>query len=169
MSRQRHREQAPASVTVAIITVSDTRTPDDDESGALMADLCREAGHVVARRTLVPDDPEAVRAAVDKMLDDERVEVVLLNGGTGISGRDRTFEGIASMIEMTLPGFGEIFRSLSYAEIGPAAMLSRAVAGLSSGRPVFSVPGSPAAVRLAMEKLILPEIGHLVSEARRTT
>ncbi len=169
MSHAGHRAKAPVTVTVSVITVSDTRTLESDESGRLMADMCREAGHLVSGRLVVPDDPEAVRTALDQVLDDDSVQAVLLNGGTGISGRDRTLEGISSMLEMTLPGFGELFRSLSYAEIGPAAMLSRAVAGLASGRPVFSVPGSPAAVRLAMEKLILPEIGHLVSEARRTS
>jgi len=169
MSHTGHRRHAPRTVAVAVITVSDTRTPENDESGLLIVDLCEKAGHTVTARRIVPDDPDAVRAALDHFLDDAAVEAVLVNGGTGISGRDRTFEAISELIETPIPGFGELFRSLSYAEIGAAAMLSRAAAGLASGRPVFSMPGSPAAVRLAMEKLILPEIGHVLAESRRTS
>lgn len=165
----RHGAGDSASVGVAILTVSDTRTPETDQSGALVADLCRAAGHTVAERSIVPDDPDRVAAAVEGLLSRDDVEAVLVNGGTGISGRDRTHEAIASLLEKRLDGFGELFRHLSFQQIGPAAMLSRAVAGVAARRPIFSIPGSTAAVRLAMERLILPTLGHLVAEARRDT
>ncbi len=167
MGHREHRETAPRSITLAVITVSDTRTPETDESGMLISDLCRQAGHQTVHHVVVPDDPGKLRSAVSEALARPGVQAVLVNGGTGISGRDRTFEAISGLIEMRLDGFGELFRHLSYQEIGPAAMLSRAVAGVVAGRPVFSMPGSPAAVRLAMEKLILPELSHVVAEAAK--
>ena len=165
MAHHQHRERAPRSISLGVLTVSDTRTPDTDESGTLLRDLCRASGHTVADYRLVRDDPDQVRAALSAMLARPDVQAVLVNGGTGISRRDLTFEAISSALERRIDGFGELFRALSYQEIGASAMLSRAVAGLVAGRPVFSMPGSPGAVRLAMEKLILPELGHAVAEA----
>jgi molybdenum cofactor biosynthesis protein B len=121
----------------------------------------------VAFYRIVPDEPDLVTRALAEILASAEVEAVILNGGTGISKRDRTHEAVTGALDRVLDGFGEIFRALSYAEIGPAAMLSRAVGGIAKGRAVFSVPGSPGAVRLAMEKLILPEISHVVAEARK--
>lgn len=169
MSRGRHRAGAPGSVRLCILTVSDTRTLDTDDSGRLIRELCEAAGHAIADHRVVPDDPDGVRAALESLLGREDSQAVLVDGGTGISGRDRTYEAVASLLEKRIDGFGELFRSLSFAEIGPAAMLSRAVAGTVSGKPVFCMPGSPNAVRLAMERLILPEIGHAVAEAARAT
>ena len=169
MSHREHREQAPRSLSLAVITVSDTRTPETDECGKLIGDLCRAAGHSVADWRVVPDEPDLVRAELAAALGRADVQAVLMNGGTGISARDRTFEAIAGALDRRIDGFGELFRALSFQEIGAAAMLSRAVAGLCSGKPVFSMPGSPAAARLAMEKLILPELGHVVAEAGRRT
>jgi len=167
MSHLEHRAAAPASVRCAVLTVSDTRTIDTDTSGRAIADLLAEAGHVVHERRVVPDEPEAVRAQVEAWLDFPGIDVVLTTGGTGLTMRDRTFEALDGLMEKRLDGFGELFRMLSYAEIGPAAMLSRAVAGAARGRIVFAMPGSEPAVRLAMTKLVLPELGHLVREVRR--
>ncbi|HET9481370.1 MAG TPA: molybdenum cofactor biosynthesis protein B [Candidatus Polarisedimenticolia bacterium] len=168
MAHVNHREAAPRSIRVAVLTVSDTRTPDTDESGALIRDLSVGAGHRVVRYEVIPDGTERLTLAVREALD-AGAEAVLVNGGTGLSGRDRSYEAIASLLDRRIDGFGELFRWLSFRSIGAAAMLSRAVAGLVDGRPVFSMPGSPAAVRLAMEELILPELGHVVNEARRAT
>jgi len=154
-------------VGLAILTVSDTRTIDTDESGTLIRDLAEKAGHVVHEREIVPDDPARIRETLTALLATRAVQAILVTGGTGISGRDRTHQAIAPLLDAVLPGYGEIFRQLSYQEIGAAAMLSRAVAGVASGKPVFSMPGSARGVRLAMEKLILPEIGHVVAEATR--
>ena len=162
-----HRGQAFRAVSVAVLTVSDTRTEATDQSGALIRTLCAGAGHPVTQYRLTPDEPDQVRAAVEQLVSRPDVQAVLINGGTGISGRDRTFEAISALFERRIDGFGELFRALSYQEIGAAAMMSRASAGLVRGRPVFSMPGSTAAVRLAMEKLILPELGHAVAEAQK--
>jgi molybdenum cofactor biosynthesis protein B len=167
MGHGEHRGSAPASVALALLTISDTRTEATDESGRLCAALAATAGHTVILSSIVPDDPSRVRLALETLLADARVEAVLLNGGTGISARDRTYETVTALLDTRLDGFGELFRALSYREIGPAAMLSRAVAGSARGRAVFCMPGSPAAVRLAMESLILPEIGHVVAELRK--
>jgi len=156
------------TLKLAVITVSDTRTHETDESGRLIEDLCRAAGHVIACRVVVPDEPDRLRRELETILAGG-VDAVLANGGTGISARDRTFDAIVGMLDKRLDGFGELFRWLSYREIGAAAMLSRAVAGVVSGTPVFSMPGSPAAVRLAMEQLILPELVHVVGEASKRT
>jgi molybdopterin adenylyltransferase len=162
-----HHRNAPRSVSCAVVTVSDTRTPDTDESGTLTRSLLERSGHRIAASLIVPDEPERVHEEILSLLLRDDVEAVLVNGGTGISPRDRTYEAIESLLERTLPGFGELFRNLSYQQIGPAAMMSRAVAGLSRGRLVFSMPGAAQAVRLAMESLILPEIGHMAGEARK--
>jgi len=162
-----HREAAPRSVSVGIITVSDTRTPATDESGRLTRDLCEAAGHTIADQILVKDESDAIAAALDRMVRRPGIGAVLINGGTGISPRDRTSETVGAALHRRLDGFGELFRSLSYQKIGPAALLSRAVGGLIGTTAVFAMPGSPAAVRLALESLILPEIGHIIAEARK--
>ncbi|HEY3176209.1 MAG TPA: MogA/MoaB family molybdenum cofactor biosynthesis protein [Candidatus Polarisedimenticolia bacterium] len=167
MGRREHQAKAPKSISLAVITVSDTRTEAEDESGALIRRLCVKAGHTVAAYRLVPDEPAQVRSALWELLARPDVRAILINGGTGISARDRTFEAVSATLGRRIDGFGELFRALSYAQIGPAAMLSRAVAGIASGVAIFSMPGSPPAVRLAMEKLILPEIGHVVAEAAK--
>lgn len=166
MSHTQHRAAARRrAVRCAVVTVSDTRTPDTDLSGSLMKARLAEAGHPVAAYHVVPDDPAAVGALLEALAG--TVDAVLFNGGTGISPRDTTYEAVAGRLEKTLPGFGELFRMLSYEDVGAAAMLSRAVAGLYRGSVVFATPGSPAAVRLAMERLIVPELAHLVGELRK--
>ncbi len=161
-----HRAQAPPSIRCAVITVSDTRTRETDTGGQLVADKLAEAGHQVVTREIIPDDPERMAGLVDELCSHD-VDAILLTGGTGISSRDQTYETISVLLTRPLPGYGELFRMLSYQEIGPAAMLSRAVGGLAGRTVVLTMPGSPAGVRLAMDKLILPELGHLVREARR--
>jgi len=167
MSSHHHPNQAPAQLTVAIVTVSDTRTPETDESGKLARRMVEEAGHRVTGVEIVADDPGALRAVLESRLAEKNVDAVLLSGGTGISPRDGTFEVVSAMLDKVLPGFGELFRALSYEEIGPGAMLSRAVGGVARGKAVFSMPGSTKAVRLALEKLILPELRHTAGEARK--
>ena len=169
MSVHDHRQRSPRAIRVGILTVSDTRSVEDDESGALIRDLALGAGHTVVEHRVLPDDADAVRSLLLGWAGDGRFEALLVCGGTGISGRDTTFEAISAILDRRLDGFGELFRALSFQQIGSAAMLSRAVGGIVAGRPIFSMPGSPSAVRLAMEKLILPELGHVVSEASRKT
>lgn len=164
---ERHKAEAPPQVACAVITISDTRTLETDTGGQTIVELLAAAGHTIAARRLVKDDPQQVRAAIGELIDAQDVPAVLLTGGTGISSRDQTFEAIVSLLEKTLPGYGELFRMLSYQEIGSAAMLSRAIAGVRRRSVLFSMPGSPGAVRLAMDKLIVPELPHLVREARR--
>jgi molybdenum cofactor biosynthesis protein B len=166
--RHHHRRDAVASVPTAVITVSDTRTLETDKGGALVAELLEGASHVVASRVVVKDDPDAIRQAVEGALAADGVRAVVLTGGTGVAPRDVTPESVAPLLEREVPGFGELFRMLSYEDIGSAALLSRALAGLARGRVIFVLPGSSGAVRLAMEKLILPEIGHLAAEAVKT-
>ena len=163
-----HRRQAAGqgSVSLAVVTVSDTRTPETDVSGKLIRELAEAAGHRVVAHRIVPDEPDQVLAALVELAEGE-AQLIIFNGGTGISRRDRTYDVISQALEKTLPGFGELFRMLSYQEVGAAAMLSRATAGVYRGKVIFSTPGSPNAVRLAMEKLILPEIQHLAWELTR--
>ncbi|HUR70099.1 MAG TPA: molybdenum cofactor biosynthesis protein B [Candidatus Thermoplasmatota archaeon] len=161
-----HKGHAPREVGFAIVTVSDTRDLFHDESGGLIADLAQKDGHHVRRRARVHDEPDEIRAALrDAMLED--VDVVVFTGGTGVARRDVTVETLAPRFAKTLPGFGELFRWLSFQSLGSAAMASRAEAGVVGGRLVFLLPGSPDACRLAMERLILPEVGHLVGLMRR--
>ncbi|HEV8348057.1 MAG TPA: molybdenum cofactor synthesis domain-containing protein [Vicinamibacterales bacterium] len=162
-----HKAQAPRSVRCFVITVSDTRTDATDTSGHAIAALLEAAGHGVAGRTIVKDDPGLVRATIERQIANPDVQVIITTGGTGITSRDSTFEAIDTLLQKRLDGFGELFRMLSYEQIGSAAMMSRASAGLVSGRIVVSLPGSEAAVRLAMERLIIPELGHLVQQASR--
>lgn len=162
-----HRAEAPQALRVAVVTVSDTRTIETDKGGALLAELLTAAGHALVAREIVPDDPERIEPLLHSLRGRSDVDAILLTGGTGISRRDRTYESVTAMLDKPLPGYGELFRWLSFQEIGPAAMLSRATGGLCGGKVLLTMPGSPHAVRLAMEKLILPELGHLVREARK--
>ena len=167
MGHAEHRADAPTSVGVYVLTISDTRTRETDTGGATIAALLQEAGHTVVAHDIVRDEPTDVRAKVAGRLDDDAVQAVITTGGTGISARDSSYEAIAALLEKQLDGFGELFRMLSYEQIGPAAMLSRACAGLAKRKIVISLPGSEHAVRLAMTKLVLPELPHLVREAGR--
>lgn len=166
MGHEEHKREAPKTVRIFVITASDSRSEAEDVGGAFLRESAARAGHEVAGYRLVKDEPAQIRAALDEAAA-ARADAVVVNGGTGIAGRDRTYEAVASVLEKRIDGFGELFRSLSYAEIGSAAMLSRAVAGVWQGRALFSVPGSPAAVRLAWDKLIGPELGHVVRELRK--
>ena len=168
-STEQHREEAAdlPPCRVAVLTVSDTRTEATDMSGAIIRELIAAAGHEVVAYTISPDEPERIAQWVRSMADGGKVDAVLLNGGTGISPRDGTFEAVSGLMERTLPGFGELFRMLSWEEVGAASMLSRAVAGLRGRTLIFSMPGSSNAVRLAMEKLIVPELAHLVFEMNK--
>ena len=167
MSQAEHKAQAPQSVRCFVITVSDTRSLDTDASGRAIAALLGAAGHEVAGRVVVKDDPDLVRGTIERQLAQPGVDVIITTGGTGITSRDSTYEAIDGLLQKRLDGFGELFRMLSFDQIGPAAMMSRACAGLVAGRIVVSLPGSEAAVRLAMERLLLPELGHLVQQASR--
>ncbi|HZR23862.1 MAG TPA: molybdenum cofactor biosynthesis protein B [Vicinamibacterales bacterium] len=167
MSDREHKAQAPSSVGCYVVTVSDTRTDATDTAGRAIADLLTAAGHIVAGRTIVKDDPAAVRSAVERQLAADGVDVIITTGGTGITSRDNTYEAISTMLQKRLDGFGELFRMLSFEQIGSAAMMSRACAGLVAGRIVVCLPGSEKAVRLAMERLLVPELGHLVQQARK--
>ena len=166
-SHVEHKEKGPIHAGCGVITVSDTRTEATDTSGQLIRNLLAERGHAVKAYHIVPDEPSRIAPLLKTLLSAEGIDAVIVNGGTGVSRRDVTFDAICGMLEKTLPGFGEIFRILSYEEIGSAAFLSRATAGTVGGRVLFSVPGSSGAVRLAMEKLILPELGHLLAEIRK--
>jgi molybdenum cofactor biosynthesis protein B len=166
MSHHQHRAEAPPTVRFGVVTASDTRGEAEDGSGRFLRESIAAAGHALASYAVVRDEPDAIRAALAAAAG-AGAEAVVVNGGTGIAGRDRTYEAVAGLIEKRLDGFGELFRMLSFAEIGSAAMLSRAVAGTWGGRVVFSVPGSLAAVRLAWEKLIAPEVGHVLRELKK--
>ena len=166
MSYAAHRAASGrTSVRCAVVTVSDTRTSRTDTSGALVKARLAEAGHETSAYEIVPDEPDRVAALLDRLAG--TVDAILLSGGTGIGRRDTTYEVVAARLEKVLPGFGELFRMLSFEEIGSGAMLSRAVAGVYRGTLLFSMPGSTGAVRLAMERLIVPELAHLVWELAR--
>jgi molybdenum cofactor biosynthesis protein B len=167
MSHTEHKALSPAVAHCYILTISDTRTEATDESGRAICDLLWAGGHQVTGRRIVRDEPDQVRAAIIEQLAKTDVQVVITTGGTGITSRDTTYEAISGLLDKRLDGFGELFRMISYQEIGSAAMLSRAVGGLAKDKVVLSLPGSEAAVRLAMTRLILPELGHLVREASR--
>jgi molybdenum cofactor biosynthesis protein B len=160
-----HRKTAATAVRCFVLTISDTRTEATDTSGRAIAELLDAAGHVVTERALLRDEPRDVREAVARRLG--TVDAIIMTGGTGITSRDSTYEAIASLLEKRLDGFGELFRVLSYEEIGSAAMLTRAAAGVARATAVFILPGSEHAVRLGMTRLIVPELGHIVRELRR--
>ncbi|MDI3339078.1 MAG: MogA/MoaB family molybdenum cofactor biosynthesis protein [Sphaerobacter sp.] len=166
-STEEHRAQAPAAVRCAVITVSDTRTPATDRSGALIRERLTAAGHAVVDYRIVPDEPDRIGPLLDELAEASGCDAIILNGGTGIARRDTTYDVVASRLEKRLDGFGELFRMLSYAEIGAAAMLSRATAGVYRGTLIFLTPGSSHAVALAMDKLIVPELAHMVYELRK--
>jgi molybdenum cofactor biosynthesis protein B len=166
-SVQQHREEAVRSLSIGVITVSDTRTIEDDTGGALVEECLTSAGHRVAWRTIVTDDRDRIVSAVLDLANESSVDAIITTGGTGIARRDVTYEAITSILDRELTGFGELFRMLSWTEIGPAAMLSRATAGTVGHTAVFALPGSRNAIQLAMDKLILPEIAHVVLEIRK--
>ncbi|MDE0030192.1 MAG: MogA/MoaB family molybdenum cofactor biosynthesis protein [Deltaproteobacteria bacterium] len=166
MADQSHFDRSLDTVACFVITVSDTRDATTDRSGAAIKGMLEEAGHPLAGYEIVKDEPADVRALLDRALAADGVDVVLLNGGTGIAPRDGTYEVVSGVIEKRIDGFGELFRSLSYQEIGAAAMLSRAVAGAVGPRIVVSMPGSRGAVETAMKNLLLPQLGHMVAQAR---
>ena len=159
-----HRAAAPGSVHCAVLTVSDTRTPDTDTSGGLIREMLALTGHQIVAYEIVPDEPERIHAVLTDWIARDDVQAILSNGVTGIAARDTTYDAIAGLLNKRIDGFGELFRMLSWQEIGAAAMLSRAVAGVAGGTLVVAMPGSTAAVRLALTKLIVPELGHLVYE-----
>ncbi len=160
---QPHPDQSPVSLACAIVTISDSRTIETDTSGQLIRSLLSGSGHQVSHYEILPDEPDRIVAAIAQ-LSSQPIDILLFNGGTGIAPRDTTYEAIASLLEKTLPGFGEIFRMLSFAQVGSRAMASRAIAGTIGHQVVFSMPGSSKAVKLAMEQLILPEMVHLVKQ-----
>jgi len=162
-----HKANAPASVGCFVLTISDSKTPETDTSGALIRELVTAAGHRVTGHAIVKDEPEQVAAVIRSGCAAPSVEAFILTGGTGITSRDSTYEAIETLLDKRLSGFGELFRMLSYEEVGAAAMLSRAQGGVVQGRVLFSLPGSPNACRLALEKLIIPELPHLLREVRR--
>lgn len=164
---QEHKEKAKQKVSCGVITVSDTRTEETDTSGKLIREMLAGAGHAATAYHIIKDDPNQIQPLLEQLLGNGGVEAIIINGGTGVARRDMTFDVVRRMLEKELPGFGELFRMFSYEDIGSAAMLSRAVAGTCGGKAVFSVPGSSGAVRLAMEKLILPELPHIVFELNK--
>ena len=168
MSYQEHQRGAEGVVArCAVVTLSDTRTEATDKSGRRIRELLADAGHPVAAYHLIRDEPAVLEALLGELLGNGGVDVVLTNGGTGISRRDQTINVIERLIEQPLPGFGELFRMLSWEQIGSGAMLSRAVGGIARGKLIFAMPGSTAAVELAMTRLILPELKHLLGELRK--
>ena len=162
-----HKATAPVSIGCFVLTISDTKTPTTDTSGKAIRDLLEAAGHRVTGSAIVRDEPADVEQLVRKACATADVQAVITTGGTGITSRDSTFEAIERLLDKRLPGFGELFRMLSYEDVGPAAMLSRAQMGIHARRIVVSLPGSPNACRLALEKLLIPELGHLVREVSR--
>jgi molybdenum cofactor biosynthesis protein B len=159
-----HPDANKIIVNCAVVTVSDTRTPETDKSGKIIQELLLSANHLIADYQILKDEPAQIQAHIEKLSKNKNIDVIICNGGTGIAPRDTTYDAIAYLLEKTLPGFGEIFRFLSYQEIGSRAIASRAVAGTYKNKLIFSLPGSSNAVRLGMEKLILPEIIHLVKQ-----
>ena len=162
-----HKAQAPASVACYVLTVSDSRTPETDTSGRAIRELLEGAGHSVSGHAIVKDEPMQVTMRVREQLGDQRTQVIITTGGTGITSRDGTFEAIDGLLDKRLEGFGELFRMLSFQEIGAAAMMSRATAGTIARKAIFVLPGSEHAVRLAMTRLILPELGHVVQQLNK--
>jgi molybdopterin adenylyltransferase len=166
MTQQPHPDSLLMTVTCAVVTVSDTRSPQTDKSGQLIQELLLAANHAIAVYKIIKDEPAQIQGHIQLLGENAKLDVVIFNGGTGIAPRDTTYDAIAKLLEKTLPGFGELFRFLSYQEIGSRAIASRAVAGVYQHKLIFSLPGSSNAVRLGMEKLILPELAHLVSQMR---
>lgn len=169
-SVEEHRQEAPDTVNCMIITVSDTRTPETDKSGDLMRSILIEHGYRIARSAIVKDDYEQIQSTVLNGCSDPEVDAILLNGGTGIAKRDTTYEAVRDLLDKEMTGFGELFRYLSFAEdIGTAAILSRAIAGVCRDKAVFSTPGSTGAVKLAVQRIIVPELRHVMREIFKDT
>ena len=166
-SHMHHKQSGPAQIGCMVITCSDSRTVQNDSSGKLIQQLLADHGHRIIEYHLIKDEPSDIQQLLTHKTGEASLEAIIINGGTGISRRDSTFEVIDGLLEKRLDGFGELFRYLSYKDIGSPAMLSRSTAGLFQGKVVFSIPGSEGAVRLAMEQLILPEIGHIVGEMKK--
>jgi molybdenum cofactor biosynthesis protein B len=168
MSYEKHQsEAAPINARCAIITLSDTRTRETDASGKRIGDLLRPAGHLVVEHRVITDDAEGFANLLNELIARADVDAILTTGGTGISPRDQAIGVVESVLDACLPGFGELFRILSYQEIGSGAMLSRAVAGIARGKPIFAMPGSTGAVELAMTKLVVPELRHVLQQLRK--
>lgn len=167
MAQQPHPDLARMTVNCAVITVSDTRSPETDRSGQLIKQLLLDAAHTVGAYTIVKDEPAQIQAQMELLGNRSDLDTVIFNGGTGIAPRDTTYDAIESLLEKTLPGFGELFRWLSYQEIGSRAIASRAIAGVYQSKLVFSLPGSTNAVQLAVQQLILPELAHLITQLRK--
>ncbi len=166
-SYHEHKEHAPRSVNCAVLTISDTRQEENDDSGKLLKEKLGQNGHQVLFYSIMKDEAELIRKKILELLKQEKLQVIITNGGTGAGRRDVTVETISAILEKKLEGFGELFRFLTYQELGTASIMSRAFAGVAAGKIIISLPGSPDAARLAMDKIILPEIGHLVREATR--
>ncbi len=162
-----HRSRALQKVNFGVLTISSSRTVENDTGGSTAKECIQKAGGEVCHARIVADDFEKIRSAVGECVSHASVEAIVLTGGTGISPKDLTPDALSSLFELELPGFGELFRLLSYQEIGTAALLSRAAAGVVGRKPIFALPGSPAAVRLGLERIVLPEIGHILAELRR--
>jgi molybdenum cofactor biosynthesis protein B len=168
MSHEDHQRSAKdLRARVAVVTLSDTRDAKTDTSGQLIQRLLRGAGHTVSRHQIIPDDPGTLRPLLAQLLADDGTDAILTNGGTGIAKRDQTIDVIEALIDQPLPGFGELFRTLSWQQVGSAAMMSRATAGIAQGKPLFAMPGSSKAVDLAMNQLILPQLRHVLWELRK--
>ncbi len=166
MGYQEHKHEAPTSVSCAVLTISDTRTEQDDESGRLIRQKLGENGHRVMSYCILKNEADSIKKKIHELLGEE-LQVIIATGGTGVSHRDITVETIYPILEKRLDGFGELFRFLTYHEIGTGSIMSRAIAGVAGGKVIFCLPGSPEAANLAMDKIILPELGHLVREATR--
>jgi len=167
MGYQDHKEASPAAVSAGVLVISDSRTESSDESGKLICRLLESSGHKLEGFGLLKNEPSSITASIERFLESPRAQVIIISGGTGLSCRDVTVETVAPMLDKKLDGFGELFRSLSYQEIGPGCIMSRALAGVCRKKVIICLPGSFKAVRLAMEKIILPELGHMVREATR--
>jgi molybdenum cofactor biosynthesis protein B len=167
VSQRSHKAEGPRFVSCYVLTVSDTRTEDTDTSGQAIIELLTAASHLVVGHRIVRDEPADVERVVREQLANDDLDVIITTGGTGITSRDSTYEAIDRLLEKRLDGFGELFRMLSFNDIGPAAMMSRATAGVAQGKIVAALPGSESAVRLAMNELLIPELGHLVQQVRK--
>ena len=167
MGYQEHKHKAPRSVSCAVLTISSTRTELDDDSGRLIIRKLGENGHRVISYCILKDEADSIKKKIYELLKEEKLQVIIANGGTGVSRRDVTIDTISPILEKKLDGFGELFRFLTYQEIGTGSIMSRAIAGVAGGKVILCLPGSPEAANLAMDKIILPELGHLVMEATR--
>ena len=164
---EHHKQSGPQSLNCAVITISDTRTVDNDEGGGSIAESLISEGHQVKKKLIVKDDSEGIKILMKELTGSGEFDLIITTGGTGIASRDNTIQTLKPLLDKTMEGFGELFRSLSYEEIGARAMLSNSTAGVRGSTLIFCLPGSVNAVKLGMEKLILPDLGHLVWEATR--